>query len=129
LLSESLQIETRFTGKRFACQTRFTSNVEKSFCVKRVGIRVARFFLIQTYQIGKNTYTNGPQTTPNGHILYQMAEKYTNIFHSKALQNIPTQIGIFGFKINHQATLVGIFGRGSSIFSGVVSESNKGCLA
>jgi hypothetical protein len=36
---------------------------------------------------------NNPPKLPNGHKLFQkrikMAVKYTNIFHSKALQNIP----------------------------------------
>jgi hypothetical protein len=32
-------------------------------------------------------------------------QTYTNIFHSEALQKW-TQIGIFGMKINHLATLV-----------------------
>jgi hypothetical protein len=40
----------------------------------------------------------------NGHKLYQMAVKYTIIFHSEALQD--TRIGIFGLKINHLGTLV-----------------------
>jgi hypothetical protein len=34
-----------------------------------------------------------------------MAMKYTQIFHPKAFQNIP-QIGIFGVKIQHLATLL-----------------------
>jgi hypothetical protein len=46
-------------------------------------IRVARFFLVQTYQIGKNitndhklyhppiNYTKWPQNIPNGHKIYQ----------------------------------------------------------
>jgi hypothetical protein len=33
-----------------------------------------------------------------------MAVKYTNIYHSKALQNVPIS-GIFGSKTNHLATL------------------------
>jgi hypothetical protein len=33
-----------------------------------------------------------------------MAIKYTNIYHSKALQNLP-KFGIFGLKTNHLATL------------------------
>jgi hypothetical protein len=66
--------------------------------------RVARFFLIQIYQIGKNM--------TNDHKLYQTAINYT-----KWLLNIPnghkiyqhlqfkgppkfTQMGIFGLKIN-----------------------------
>jgi hypothetical protein len=31
--------------------------------------------------------------------------KYTNIYHSKAIQNFP-KFGIFGLKTNHLATLV-----------------------
>jgi hypothetical protein len=34
-----------------------------------------------------------------------MVIKYTNIFHSKVVQNLP-KIGIFGLKINHLATLM-----------------------
>jgi hypothetical protein len=36
-----------------------------------------------------------------------MVIKYTNIYHSKALQNLP-KFGIFGLKTNHLAILVGI---------------------
>jgi hypothetical protein len=40
---------------------------------------------------------------------FQMVIKYTNIYHSNALQNLP-KFGIFGLKTNHLATLlVGIF--------------------
>jgi hypothetical protein len=35
-----------------------------------------------------------------------MVIKYTNIYHSKALQNLP-KFGIFGLKTNHLATLAG----------------------
>jgi hypothetical protein len=35
---------------------------------------------------------------------YQIAIKYTNIFHYKTLQNLPKN-GIFGLKTNHLATL------------------------
>jgi hypothetical protein len=42
----------------------------------RVWNRVARFFLVQMYQNGK-IYAKGPQTTPNGYALYQMAINYT----------------------------------------------------
>jgi hypothetical protein len=34
-----------------------------------------------------------------------MVIKYTNIYHSKALQNLP-KFGLFGLKTNHLATLV-----------------------
>jgi hypothetical protein len=57
--------------------------------------RVARFFLVQTYQNGKK-YTKGPQTIPeiipNGLKIFQIFIKYNSIFHSKALQNV-TKVG------------------------------------
>jgi hypothetical protein len=34
-----------------------------------------------------------------------MVKKYTNIYHSKARQNLP-KFGIFGLKTNHLATLM-----------------------
>jgi hypothetical protein len=37
--------------------------------------------------------------------MFQMVIKYTNIYHSKALHNLP-KFGIFGLKTNHLATLV-----------------------
>jgi hypothetical protein len=71
--------------------------------------RVARFVLVQTYQNGKNIpndhkvyqvalkYEKWPQTTPNGHEIYQHfpfkdPPKYT-------------QFGIFGLKEHQLATL------------------------
>jgi hypothetical protein len=92
-----------------------------------VSFRVARFFLVQLAKTGKIyqitiKYTKWPQTIPNGHNIYQMATNYT-----KWPFNIPTaplqdppkfcQIGIFGFKICHLATLVS-FRTSSSICSG-----------
>jgi hypothetical protein len=71
--------------------------------------RVARFFLVQTYQNGKSV--------PNGHKLYQTAIYYTKwpeiipnyrkIFQHFLFKGPPkyTQDGIFGLKINHLATL------------------------
>jgi hypothetical protein len=50
----------------------------------------------------REKYTKWPQTIPNGHELYKMAVKYTNNFHSKAIQNI---LKFFCLKINHLATL------------------------
>jgi hypothetical protein len=47
-------------------------------------------------------YTKWPQNTPNCHKIYQMALKYTNIFYSKALQNI-RKSGLI--QIWHLATL------------------------
>jgi hypothetical protein len=69
---------------------------------------VARFFLAQTYQNGKNV--------PNDHKLYQTAKiyipngrkifhiKYANIFHSHAIQILPKN-GIYSLQINHLAIL------------------------
>jgi hypothetical protein len=56
------------------------------------------------YQISKN-YTKLPHTISNGRKIDQMAIKYTNI--GVPLQDPPTftQIGIFGLKIYHLATL------------------------
>jgi hypothetical protein len=71
--------------------------------------RVARFFLVQNTKWGKNipnyhkiyqmtiTYFQWPQNRPNGH----------KIYHDFPQQDPPkfTQIGIFGLKTNHLATL------------------------
>jgi hypothetical protein len=51
--------------------------------LKRLVIRVARFFVVQTYQNGKDV-PNDHTLIPNGHKLYQMAVKY-----SKWSKNIP----------------------------------------
>jgi hypothetical protein len=53
------------------------------------------------YQMNTN-YTKRPY----GHKLYQTAVKYTNIFPSKALQNVP-KLGFFGLKMYHLAILLG----------------------
>jgi hypothetical protein len=53
-----------------------------------------------TYQMAP-VYTNVPQNTPNK---IPNGYKYTEIFHSKAIKNIP-KIGILGVKIYHLATL------------------------
>jgi hypothetical protein len=45
------------------------------------GSGLPEFFLVRTYQNEKNI--------PNDHEYFQMAVKYTNIFHFKALQNMP----------------------------------------
>jgi hypothetical protein len=53
----------------------------------------------------QKTIPNGHQLCiPNGHEIFRMVIKYTNIYHSEALQNLP-KFGIFGFKTNHLATL------------------------
>jgi hypothetical protein len=57
----------------------------------------------KVYQMTTN-YTKRPYIIPNGNKLYQMAVKYANIFHPKALQNIP-KYGFFGLKINNLAIL------------------------
>jgi hypothetical protein len=71
--------------------------------ISTVPTRAARFFLDQTYQNGK--IIKRPYIISNGHTLYQTALNYTNIFHSKALQNIPKS-GFLSLKINLLATLV-----------------------
>jgi hypothetical protein len=55
----------------------FANGHGKSFPWKRYFLsKVARFFLVQTYQNGKK-YNKWPQTIPNSHKLYQMAIKYS----------------------------------------------------
>jgi hypothetical protein len=44
------------------------------------------------------------ENIPNGSKIDQMAITYTNIFHCKALQNLP-KLGFLGLKICHLATL------------------------
>jgi hypothetical protein len=51
--------------------------------------------------------TNWSLSIPNVYKIFQMAVIYINLFQSKALPEF-TQIGIFGYKINHLATLVGL---------------------
>jgi hypothetical protein len=41
---------------------------------------------------------------PNGRKVLKTTIQYTNIFHSKELQNIP-KLGFFDMKLNHLATL------------------------
>jgi hypothetical protein len=77
-----------------------------------VETRVARFFFVHHTKMGRNI--------PNYHKIYQMALKYTNwpqirpnvhkIYQLLPLQGPPKfiQIGIFGLKIYHLATLVEI---------------------
>jgi hypothetical protein len=62
-------------------------------------------FLGPKYQNGEK-YTKLPQNIPNGHKIFQMVIKYTKIFPLQDPTNF-TQIGIFGLKTNHLATLVG----------------------
>jgi hypothetical protein len=50
--------------------------------------------------------TERSQNIPNIHNVFLMAIKYINIFQSEALK-IFSQIGIFGLKTNHLATLLG----------------------
>jgi hypothetical protein len=59
---------------------------------------------VKVYQMTTH-YTKRPYIIPKDHPLHQTALRYTNIFHSKSLQNIP-KFGIFGLKINHLATLI-----------------------
>jgi hypothetical protein len=58
----------------------------------RMANKVARFFLTQYTKKGKiyqmtTNYTKRPYIIPNGRKILLMVIKYTNIFHSKALQN------------------------------------------
>jgi hypothetical protein len=55
------------------------------------------------YQISIK-YNKWPQNITHGRKIDQMAIKYTNIFHYKALENL-TILGFFCLKINHLATL------------------------
>jgi hypothetical protein len=80
-----------------------------SYWHARTHARVARFFLVQYSKAGKIyqinlCYTKWPQNRPNDCKIDQMAIKYADIFHLKTLQKF-TQIGSFGLKINHLATL------------------------
>jgi hypothetical protein len=70
---------------------------------RSVAGRVARFFLLRTYQIGKNI-PNEHKLYQNSHKIYQMVIHYTHF----PFQGPPkfTQIAIFGLKINHLATLL-----------------------
>jgi hypothetical protein len=60
----------------------------------RRACRVARFFVTQYTKTGENipnyyNITKWPLNIPNGRKIFQMTIKYTNIFHSKALQDLP----------------------------------------
>jgi hypothetical protein len=88
-----------------------TSNRQKTY-LTLIGVRIARFFLVQTFQAGKNitNYHEIYQAAINytkWHKIFQIVIKYTNIYYSKALQNLP-KFGIFGLKTNHLATLIGV---------------------
>jgi hypothetical protein len=77
---------------------------------RMINTRVARFFLVQYTKTGKNI--------PNNHKISQMATKYTKwtehlpngpeIYQHLPLSDPPkfAQIGIFGLKTNHLATLI-----------------------
>jgi hypothetical protein len=63
--------------------------------------RVARFLLTQYTKTGKK-YTKLPTGhIKNGRKIFQMTLKFTNIFYSNALQNVPK----LGFLVYHLATL------------------------
>jgi hypothetical protein len=86
------------------------SSAESFICCCWVLDRVARLVFVQTYQNGKNL--------PHDHKLYQTVIDYTKWVYNipngpKIYQHFPfqgtpkyTQIGIFGTKINHLATLI-----------------------
>jgi hypothetical protein len=86
-------------------------------------LRGCRTFLRKTYQHGKKynqnhkiyqmttIYTKWPQYIPNGHKIYQFAVKkqmVRNLYQQLQLHEPPkfTQIGIFGLKQCHLATLL-----------------------
>jgi hypothetical protein len=60
-----------------------------------------QIFLGTTYQKGKIV----PYTIQNVHKIGLMAIKYINLFHGKTPKKFP-QIGIFGLKMCHLATLL-----------------------
>jgi hypothetical protein len=85
---------------------------ERQLSLKVIGLRVARFFLVQNTKTGEkipkyHKYNNRTQNISNGRKIDQMSIKYTNILHFKTLQNVP-KILIFGLKINHLATMIGL---------------------
>jgi hypothetical protein len=76
------------------------------FAQTEVSNRVARFFLVQTYQNGPNiaNYTNRPYIIPNGRKTFQMVINIQTFFilrPSKIYPNLD-----FWFQTNHLATLV-----------------------
>jgi hypothetical protein len=62
--------------------------------------------LAQHTKTGENIL-KWPQNSPNGHKVYQMVVKYTNIVHCKTLQNWP-KLGFLLLKTFHLATLTHI---------------------
>jgi hypothetical protein len=71
--------------------------------------RVTRFFLVQHTKMGKmyqisTKYIKWSYNLSNGCKIYQVAIAHTNVFHSKALQNTYTKVGIFGMQIYHLST-------------------------
>jgi hypothetical protein len=70
--------------------------------------RVARFVMVKRTKTWKK-YTKWPLNFPYGHKIYQMDVKYykyTNIFYSKALQNIPKLVFLLWKYVYHLATLI-----------------------
>jgi hypothetical protein len=53
---------------------------------KNIGGRVAKFLVQQMYQNGKNGKNIWPQFKKNRDKIYQMATKYSNTLHSKAIK-------------------------------------------
>jgi hypothetical protein len=112
VMSDPHKESVSYIETRWKCFCRLLDLKELTY---NVCPRVARFFLVQTYQNGK-IYTKWPQTIPNCHKLYQMAAYVMFqmvINDQKFCQHFPfqgppkfTQIGTFGLKINHLATLV-----------------------
>jgi hypothetical protein len=88
---------------------RFQRLFSFSFFLRGPSTRVARFFLTQNTKSGENVpqmyhkVTKWPWNISNGCNMFQMGIKYTNIFHSKGLQNLPN-LG-FWLEKYHLATL------------------------
>jgi hypothetical protein len=89
-----------------------TNFINKFIERKKIGkfvARVARFVFTQYTKRRENipnyhNITKWPKYITNGCKIFQMTVKYTSIFHSKALKNLP-KLGFFGLKTNRLATL------------------------
>jgi hypothetical protein len=79
------------------------SNRKKQGCQIFLGPNIPNW---ENYNKWRKNNTKRPKIIPNGHKTFQMVSKSTNIYPSKALQNLPRFV-IFGLKTNHPSTLVG----------------------
>jgi hypothetical protein len=83
-------------------RARFSDMQKKSFCSPSLH-QGCQIFLETMYQNGEKIIKITTKL-PNGRNIFQMGIKYTNIFHSKALQNLH-KWKIFGLKTYRLATL------------------------